>query len=181
MSDKPDDSPFHRADVLVSQDGEKVMLKAPPEGVTLTADETLELASRLFEASMLASGEDPEENDWVRVPMQYVRVAAERMEISIGDEPAPVDPEMGKATHAEVHCWIKDQTLRNAMHVVTGSMAEHGWAAIEVIEQHAVTRADFADTEYLQYFEQALLESEVFLYELEEPEGEHTEGTADAS
>jgi len=178
MADQPEYSPHHRADVLVSRDADKVTLKAPADGVTLTADEAQELASRLFEAAMRSGGEDPEENDWIRVPMQYLRVAAERMELNVdGAEPAPPeDPEMGDATSAEIHCWIKDQTLRNAMHIAAGSIAEHGWVVLEVIEQNVVTRADFTDGEYLQYFEQAILESEVFLYELEEPEGDETGG-----
>lgn len=167
-------SPHHRADVQVSQDGDKVTLKAPADGVTLTSDEAQELASRIYEASMRSVGDDPE--DGRRIPMQYLRVAAERMELSVDGEDAPAhDPEMGDATSAEVHCWIKDQTFANAMHIVAGSIAEHGWIVLEVTEQNAVTRASF-DGEYLQYFEKALLESEVFLYELEDPEGDETEG-----
>jgi len=177
MADQPEYSPHHRADVLVSQDADKVTLKAPAEGVTLTADEAQELASRIFEAAMRSGGEDPEENDLVRVSMQYLRVAAERMELNVEGEAAPPeDPEMGDATSAEIHCWIKDQTLRNAMHIAAGSIAEHGWVVLEVIEQNAVSRANFTDSEYLQYFEQALIDSEVFLYELEEPEGDETGG-----
>jgi len=57
MTDKPEYSPHHRADVQVSQDGDKVSLKAPAEGVALTADEAQELASRIFEAAMLANGD----------------------------------------------------------------------------------------------------------------------------
>jgi hypothetical protein len=178
-------SPHHRADVEVAQDGDKVTLRTPPGVVTLTADEAMELASRVFEASALASGEDPEERDWVRIPMQYIRVAAERLQLSADGEDAlpddEEDAEMAGAKDAEVHCWIKDQTQRNAMHVAAGWIAEHGWVVTEVIEQRPVTRADFENTEYLQYFEQALTDSEVFLYEIEEPESEDTEGTADAS
>lgn len=188
MADQPEYSPHHRADVEVSQDGDKVTLKAPAEGVALTGSEAQELASRIFEAAMLANGDDPEENDWVRIPMQYIRAAAQRLEIDAegpGEakrpEPDDEDADMGNAKSAEVHCWIKDQTQRNAMHVAAGWIAEHGWFVLEVIEQHPVTRDDFTDTEYLQYFEQALIDSEVFLYELEETEGEATEGTADAS
>jgi hypothetical protein len=183
MTDKPEDSPHHRADIEVSQDGDKVMLQAPAGGVALTAGEAQELASRLFEAAIFATGENPEENDWVRVPMQYIRAAAERMELSVeGAEPVQPneDPEMGDARNAEVHCWIKDQTQQNAMHIAAGSIAEHGWVMLEVLEQRPAARADFTDTEYLQYYEQALIDSEVFLYELEETEGEE-EGTADAS
>ena len=184
MADQPEYSSHHRADVVVAQDGDKVTLKAPAEGATLTADEAHELAGRVYEASALARGEDPDESDIVRVPMQYMRVAAERLEFDAegGETPAPADgpDDMGDATDAEVHCWIRDQTQRNAMHVAAGWVAEHGWVITEVIEQRPVTRADFADTEYLQYFEQALTDSEVFLYEIEEAEGDETEGGTDA-
>ena len=91
MADQPEYSPHHRADVEVSQDGDKVTLKAPADGATLTADEAHELASRVFEASALARGEDPEESDIVRVAMQYMRLAAERLEFE-GDG-APADGE----------------------------------------------------------------------------------------
>lgn len=185
MSDKREDSPHRRADVEVSQEGDRVTLKAPAAGATLSADEAKELAGRLYEASVRARGDDPDENDWLPVPMHYLVVAAERMEFTIGDAGEPVspnpDPEMGDAKNAEVHCWIRDQTLRNAMHIAAGSIAEHGWVLSEVLDQRRVARADFADTEYLQYYEQALTEGEVFLYELEDTEGDNTEGTADAN
>jgi hypothetical protein len=183
MADETEYSPHHRADVEVSQDGDKVTLKAPAEGAVLTADEALELASRVFEASALARGEDPDESDIVRVPMQYMRVAAERLEFEIEGAPAPPpedDAELAGAKEAEVHCWIRDQTQRNAMHVAAGWIAEHGWVVSEVLDQRPVTRADFAGTEYLQYFEQALTDSEVFLYEIEEAESDETEGRSDA-
>jgi hypothetical protein len=51
------------------------------------------------------------------------------------------------------------------------AVAEHGWVVTEIVEQAAVSRDDF-EGEYLQYFEQALTESEVFLYEIEDAEGE---------
>lgn len=185
MAEQQERSPHHRADVEVSRAGDTVTLKAPAAGVTLTADEANELAGRVFEAAALARGEDPEESDLVRTPMQYIRAAVERLEYEIEGQEGTVsandDPEMGDAKTAEVHCWIKDQTQRNAMHVAAGWVAEHGWAIGEVFEQRPVTRADFAGTEYLQYFEQALTESEVFLYEIEEVESESNEGSADAS
>jgi hypothetical protein len=114
--------------------------------------------------------------------MQYIRAAAERMELEIEGQPAP--PEVVSDTGdteptgsiAEVHCWIKDQTQRNAMHIAAGWVAEHGWVIGELLEQRPVSRIDFANTEYLQYFEQALIDGEVFLYEIEE-ESEEPEGT----
>jgi hypothetical protein len=186
MAEQQEFSPHHRADVDVSQDGDKVTLKAPAAGATLTADEAHELAGRLFEASALAAGEDPVENDWVRVPMQYVRAEAERLDFELPGQPEPAaegaeaDDADPAGSHAEVHCWIRDQTQRNAMHIAAGWIAEHGWLLGDLIEQRAVSRADFANTEYLQYFEQALVEGEVFLYEIEENDDE-PEGADDAS
>ncbi|VTS02996.1 unnamed protein product [Gemmata massiliana] len=181
MSSQLETSPHHRADVEVSQDGAKVTLKAPAGGATLTSDEAQELASRIFEAAARASGDDPVENDWVRLPMQYLRLTAERLDFAPdGDEnkvPAPNSDEPDGSA-AEVHCWIKDQTQGNAVHIAAGNVTEHGWYITEVLEHQGVTRADFADSEYLQYFEKALVESEVFLYEIEEES--ETEGSDDA-
>ena len=61
------------------------------------------------------------------------------------------------------------------MHIAAGCVAEHGWFVQEVLEHEAVTREDM-EGEYLQYFEQALTDAEVFLYEIDEDD---TEGTAD--
>jgi hypothetical protein len=173
-------SPHHRADVVVTSADGSVTLKVPDGGVTLTENEALELAGRLVEAQARAGGEDPAENDWVRVPMQYIRAAAERMEVEGADE-SPEEDELQGAKSAEVHCWIANQTQRNAMHIAAGSVAEHGWVVTEVIEQAPVMRTDFEGTDYLPYYEQALTDSEVFLYEIDEPETDETEGSADAS
>jgi hypothetical protein len=158
--------------VAVDQDGATITLRAGPGSATLTADDALRVASYLVEAATRATGDDPEENDTVRIPMQYIHAAAEKLE---GAE------EEGGAKFAEVHAWIRDQTARNAMHVAEGWIAEHGWVITDVIEQTAVTRDDFADSEYLPYYEQALTDAEVFLYEIEEAESEETGGSADAS
>ena len=167
------------ADIEVSHDGDKVTLKLPAAGATLSATEAQELAGRIFEAAARANGDDPVENDWVRLPMQYLRVAAERLDFSPeGDDankvPAP-DSDEPEGRIAEVHCWIKDQTQTNAMHIAAGMVAEHGWFIQEVMEQESVTRDDFADTDYLEYYEKAITESEVFLYEIDEEDTEAQE------
>ena len=76
------------------------------------------------------------------------------------------------ARHARRHSGESrgDQTQRNALHLATGWIAEHGWVITEVIEQRPVTRADFTDTEYLQYFEQALTDSALRGWALGEPD-----------
>ncbi|AWM41942.1 hypothetical protein GobsT_69290 [Gemmata obscuriglobus] len=167
--------PNQRADIEVSHDGDTVKLKAPDGGTALTAPEAQELAGRIFEAAARAGGDDPVENDWVRIPMQYLQVTAERLDFSgEGDEntvPAPNsdDPDGSTAT---VHCWIKDQTQNNALHITSGNIAEHGWFISEVIEHAPVKRED-VESDYVEYYDKAVAESEVFLYEINEdnPEG----------
>jgi hypothetical protein len=162
--------PPQRAEIEVTLDAQTITLKVPDGAASLTPDAANELAGQLLEAAMLAQGTDPDEADIVRVPMQYVIVQAERLpldNVTESDEP----DELRGATRAEVHCWIKDQTHRNGLHIIAGTVAEHGWVVTEIVEQAAVTRDDF-EGEYLQYFEQALTDSEVFLYEIEDAEGE---------
>lgn len=163
------ESELPRAEIEVTQDAQTITLKVPEGAAHLTPSEATELAGQLLEAAMLAQGTDPDEADVARVPMQYVVVQAERLPLEVPDSDEP--DELRGATRAEVHCWIKDQTHRNGLHIIAGTVAEHGWVVTEIVEQAAVSRADF-EGEYLQYFEQALTDSEVFLYEIEDAEGE---------
>ncbi len=176
-------SPHHRADVVVVHTDGAVTLTLPATSVQLTVEETQELASRLYEVSVRAFGEDPDEHDLARIPMQYIRAMAERVEGAEPDaEPGtPLYEELENARTAEVHCWITNQTQQNAMHVAAGWIASHGWVVTELIEQEVVTRENFEDTDYLTYYEQALTDSEVFLYEIGDAETEEPEGSTDAS
>jgi hypothetical protein len=183
MADETEHTIHTRNDVEVTHNLGKVSLKTPTSDTTLTPDEAQTLASRLLENAALANGDDPIENDWVRIPMQYLRVFAERLPFSLetpDDDaqrvPAPNSDEPDGHT-AEVHCWIKDQTQSNAMHIAAGCVAEHGWMITEVLEHEVVSRTDFAETDLLPYYEQALVDSEVFLYEIEEA---NNEGSDDA-
>ncbi|MBY0457924.1 MAG: hypothetical protein K2V38_11340, partial [Gemmataceae bacterium] len=167
-------SDHRRADIEVSQDANTVALKVPGGATTLTADEAQELAARVFEAAARAKG-DPDD-DATRLPMQYLRVAAERLEITEeGDEAAPPDG-AGEGTgedepegdFAEVHCWIRDQTRTNALHLAYGCIVANGWFVTEILEHETVTRDDFTDGEYLEFYDQALAESDKFLFEIED-------------
>src|SRR5262245_18745632 len=154
-----EDSPLNSADVGVTYTDEVVAVRVRNQTVGLNVEEAEEFARLIVEAAARASGQNPEENDSVRIPMQYIRVAAERLE----DPPEPtgtdvraVDevPDTGNAKVAEVHCWIKDQTQTNAIHIAAGWIAEHGWFITEVLEHETVTSDNFANTEYLKYYEQ---------------------------
>ena len=131
------------------------------ESVDLSPDEGLEAARALVEASAAAGG-PPEEQDWHRVPMQYLILAI--------DPDPEAGPDADEPPPVEVHCWIKEQTRNNAVHVAIGSVVEDGYSVTDLVEQRTVTRADFEGTELLTYYEQALTDDEVFLYVSEDDE-----------
>lgn len=163
--------PTHRReDVEVQLEEKGVRLRTPNDGVVLTDNEALELSGRLIDAAARAGGQDPEEQDWARVPMQYLRLMGEEH---------PDDLEEGAEPRtAEIHCWIRNQTRTNAMHVACGWLNNDDWYVTEVLEQRSVSRDDFADGEFLFYYEQALIDEEVFLYDIdgEDNQGENSDG-----
>ena len=88
--------------------------------------------------------------------MQFVLIAA------IQDPEAEHDEEYGGAY---VSCWIKDQTLRNALHIAKGWIQDAGWFVEEIEEQYPVTAEDYTDKpDSAQYYAQALIDGEVFVY-----------------
>ena len=66
---------------------------------------------------------------------------------------------------AYVDCYIKDQTVTNALYVAKGWIVENGWEVIEIEEQREITLEDYADdAEGREFFQQALRDGEVFAY-----------------
>jgi len=149
---------------------EKVRLEIVPEGLKLTVpnattllspDEALGLAAALVESSSVADGIDPDEVNWRKIPVQFLQFEAERE----SDEDSETEPEF-----ASVRCWISAQTRTNAVHVATGWIGDNGWRVMNLIEQCAVTRADYEDSDERRYYEQALTDGEVFVFEVDGPE-----------
>jgi hypothetical protein len=172
-------NPNRRADIEVSPDADKVALRVPGGAAALSAVEAQEAGRPHLRGRGPGQRRRPG-RERLGPPADAVpALAAEKMDVGDDGEdpnrvPAPNSDEPdGDA--AEVHCWIKDQTQANAMHIAAGSVAEHGWFISEVLEHQPVSRADFAADdaqEYLQYYEQALAEGEVFLYEFSEDDSE---------
>lgn len=158
MPNHPDRDPDEM--VRVAVDGKMVTLQIGDARFDLSIAEARYAASRLIEAAAAADGLEPEKEDWDRLPMQYLLVEAERVDDETDGDSRDTVPQI-----AEVHCWVKDQTRRNALHVAEGWIAGCGWVVTKVIEQRCVGPADFAGTKRLRYYEQALLDEEVFLFE----------------
>ena len=66
---------------------------------------------------------------------------------------------------ANVGCWIKNQTKKNAYLIAKGWIEDHGWVTLALKDQHPVSHEDYKDKgEGRRYFEQALIDEEVFVF-----------------
>ena len=138
----------------------KVAVEVGGSTVELTVGEARAVAMRLIEKALEAETSDaPAEIG--RIPMQFLLLAAEQADDS------------GTAETCDVGCWIADQTRTNAFHIAYGWVSGNGWEVLEVVEHRPVTRADYeSQPEQLPYFEQAIIDGEVFLYEIDDPNEE---------
>jgi hypothetical protein len=97
-----------------------------------------------------------EHTEHERIPMQYLIIDAAQ------DPTFAHEKEYGGAT---VGCWIRNQTKRNAFLIAKGWIEEHGWVALALDEQRSVSAETYRnEPESRQYFEQALIDDEVFVF-----------------
>jgi hypothetical protein len=91
-----------------------------------------------------------------RVPMQYLIIDAAQ------DPTYAHEKQYGGAT---VGCWIKNQTKKNAHLIAKGWIEDHGWVPLSLEDQYPVSEETYRDKpEGRQYFEQALIDDEVFVF-----------------
>ncbi len=61
--------------------------------------------------------------------------------------------------------WIKNQTRKNAHLTATGGLEDNGWMVLSLKEQHPISELDYEENQDgKQYFEQALLDDEAFVF-----------------
>jgi hypothetical protein len=81
---------------------------------------------------------------------------------------AAQDPTFKHEAHyqgAQVGCWIQNQTKKNAYLIAKGWIEEQGWVALSLEDQHSVTASTYKDNpKGRRYFEQALIDDEVFVF-----------------
>ena len=66
---------------------------------------------------------------------------------------------------AAVGCWIKNQTKKNAYLITKGWIEEQGWVVLSLEEQYPISEEDYKEKqEGKEYFEQALIDDEVFVF-----------------
>jgi hypothetical protein len=94
--------------------------------------------------------------EFERIPMQYLILDAAQY-------PTVYHREKYSGTH--VGCWIKNQTKKNAYLIARGWVEERGWVVLSLEDQHPVTADNFTNNpEGRRYFEQALIDDEVFVF-----------------
>lgn len=91
-----------------------------------------------------------------RIPMQYLIICAAQ------------DPSFGHKEEyggANVGCWIRNQTKKNAYLIAKGWIEELGWVVLSLEEQYPVSGETYREkSEGRQYYEQALVDEEVFVF-----------------
>src|SRR6516162_8705769 len=79
--------------------------------------------------------------------------------------PAKANPERDCLGEGLVCCWIERPSLAEADRVARREIRGRKWQILERETAEQVTAEDYAeDLEWQQYYEQALLDKEVFLY-----------------
>jgi len=69
----------------------------------------------------------------------------------------------GKADGAFVNCWIHRDTPEEAESYARGAIADQDWSIMRVEDSRSVTR-ETQPVDSLQYFDQAELDGEVFVF-----------------
>jgi hypothetical protein len=66
---------------------------------------------------------------------------------------------------AYINCWINAESEAQAAGHASASIARAGWVVESLEQSSIVTREDYADdNEGLQYFEQALIDKELYVF-----------------
>jgi hypothetical protein len=68
-------------------------------------------------------------------------------------------------SEAYVSCWVNDSGRENALRKAVTEIQARGWSVTEVIEDYPISREDYSlKPEGLEYYEQALIDGEVFVF-----------------
>jgi hypothetical protein len=147
-----------------------MMLNVEKSPLEITGDDALKLARALTDAAATSHAEvaiDEDDNDNPkRIPMQFIVMEVERDPDAEGEKDSELPDE------AQVLCWIKEQSHNNALHVAVGCVNETDWIVTSVLEHRSVSAKDFADTDLQAFYEEALTDDEVFVYDASTPDEE---------
>src|SRR5713226_4071577 len=81
-------------------------------------------------------------------------------------KPSPDNPEVSELGGAFVSCWIEHPTLEEAESVALKMISEARWQVVAIEERFPIDRSFYdVQSSGLQYFEQALLDKEVLVFD----------------
>ena len=117
------------------------------EQITLSVEEARKLSTELLQLGIEIEDIGDQVGEWQRIPMQYIA-----FEVS------------NELRTAEVSCWIKDQTKRNALVIAMADVEKIEWNIENLLEHEETTIEEYEeDEESLKYYEQALVDGEVYV------------------
>lgn len=80
-------------------------------------------------------------------------------------KPKPLNPEFNKIGGAYVNCYIEADNFEEADLIARGEVENNNWDIYEYDSSKIVTQKDYIDNdENREYFEQALIDKEVFVF-----------------
>ncbi len=157
--------PVDKIGIQVQPNG--VELSLPQSPTFLTIPEAQGVAVALLKAGETAAAAfDPVNPPQTRLPMQYLQIEAVTDNSDSPEE---------QAEQGIVHCWIRDQSPDNAVYIAVGWISSEGWDVLQILEHKPVSATDFQDSDLLEYYEQALVDNEVFVFEIVDEDEEQTE------
>jgi hypothetical protein len=78
--------------------------------------------------------------------------------------PNPLNPESATIGGAFINCWVDRSTLSEAEAAARQSLEQAGWQIKSLDDTRIVDRSDYEDNQAgLEYFEQAVIDKEVFV------------------
>ena len=112
-------------------------------------------------------------DDWTHIPMQLIEIHAKQ---------SPEYPHEKHYAGAYINCYIKDQTVRNALYIAKGWIADNGWEPLTVEQQREIAEEDYEEgSDAREYIRQALTDEEVFVYHVYERDEDAADTPADAT
>ena len=79
-------------------------------------------------------------------------------------KPLPSHPEFDETGGAYVNCYIVAEDLEAANKIASEEITANNWRILELDESTIIKSAEDVDPEKLEYYEQALIDKEVFVF-----------------
>jgi len=139
-------------------------LDGPAQRCRVPLSELVFLDARLLELADLPSEwmafRQSRADEWVRRPLP---VGPTHL-LTFDAEPTEEHEQCGEVAGAIVSCFIRCPSDEEAWDKAMATLDSGHWRTVEVLDREIVSRDDFEGTDNLQYYEQAQLDGEVYVF-----------------